>query len=64
MTLLDKPSRRVADVSPDYVGFEIPDEFVIGFGMDIDGRYRELADIVVFDANIERAFLRASQVVE
>lgn len=41
-TLLDKPDRRVVDVSVDYTGFEIPDEFVVGFGLDYDQRYRAL----------------------
>ncbi len=41
-TLLDKPERRVMDVSVDYVGFEIPDEFVVGYGLDYDQRYRDL----------------------
>lgn len=59
VTLLDKPSRRVVDVVPDHIGFDIPDEFVIGFGMDIDGRYRELEDIVVYDAEIEKVWQRA-----
>lgn len=58
-TLLSKPSRRVTDVAIDHVGFEIPDEFVLGFGMDLDGRYRELPDIVVYEADVERAFLTA-----
>ena len=40
ITLLDKPSRRVVDIKADYVGFEIENEFVIGFGMDFDQRYR------------------------
>lgn len=48
-TLLSKPSRRVVDVSLEYVGFEIPDEFVIGFGMDYAGRYRELEEVVVYE---------------
>ena len=55
-TLLSKPSRRVVDLDLDYVGFEIPDEFVLGFGMDLDGRYRELPDVVVYEAEVERAF--------
>jgi hypoxanthine phosphoribosyltransferase len=59
-TLLSKPSRRVIDVELDFVGFQIPDEFVLGFGMDLDGRYRELADVVVYDAAVERAFLQAA----
>lgn len=58
-TLLSKPSRRVERVDLDHVGFEIPDEFVLGFGMDLDGRYRELGDVVVYDAEVERAFVRA-----
>ena len=41
-TLLDKPDRRVCDVKVDYVGFEIPDEFVVGFGLDLDQKYRNL----------------------
>ncbi len=49
-TLLTKPSRRVVEVELEYVGFEIPDEFVIGFGMDYDGRYRELDEVVVYEA--------------
>lgn len=39
-TLLDKPSRRVVDMKADYVGFEVENEFVVGFGMDFDQRYR------------------------
>lgn len=41
-TLLDKPDRRVVDVAVDYVGFVIPDEFVVGYGLDYDQRYRNL----------------------
>ena len=41
-TLLDKPDRRVADVNVDYVGFAIPDEFVVGYGLDYAQRYRNL----------------------
>ena len=54
IALLSKPSRRVVDVQVEHIGFEIPDEFVIGFGMDLDERYRELPDIVVYDAEVER----------
>ncbi len=41
-TLLDKPSRREVDFSADYVGREIPDEFVVGYGLDYDEKYRML----------------------
>ena len=42
VSLLDKPSRRIVDIQADYVGFEIPNEFVIGFGLDFNQRYRNL----------------------
>lgn len=50
-TLLDKPERRVVDVNVDYTGFQIPDEFVVGYGLDYDQRYRNLPyiGIVEFD---------------
>ena len=50
-TLLDKPDRRVVDVKVDYTGFTIPDEFVVGYGLDYDQRYRNLPyiGIVEFD---------------
>ena len=46
-TLLDKPERRVKDVKVDYTGFEIPDEFVVGYGLDYAQRYRPLPYIGV-----------------
>jgi len=46
-TLLDKVERRLVDWKPDFVGFTIPNEFVIGFGLDYDEKYRNLKDIVV-----------------
>lgn len=48
-TLLDKPERRVVDVHVDYTGFEIPDEFVVGYGLDYDQRYRNLPYIGVVE---------------
>ncbi len=42
VTLLDKPDRRVAPVKPDYVGCDVPDEFVVGYGLDYDQKYRNL----------------------
>lgn len=51
-TLLDKPSRREADITPDYVGFTIPDEFVVGYGLDYNEHYRNLPDIGVLKPSI------------
>ena len=48
-TLLDKPSRRVVDVNVDYTGFQIPDEFVVGYGLDYDQKYRNLPYIGVVE---------------
>ena len=50
-TLLDKPSRRVTDVDVAYTGFKIPDEFVVGYGLDYDQMYRNLPyiGVVKFD---------------
>jgi hypoxanthine phosphoribosyltransferase len=45
VALLDKPDRRKADIKLDYQGFEIPDEFVVGYGLDYDGYYRNLKNI-------------------
>ena len=39
-TILDKPSRRKADIQPDYEGFQVPDEFVVGYGLDYAEHYR------------------------
>jgi hypoxanthine phosphoribosyltransferase len=46
-TLLSKPSRREVDVPLDYVGFEIPNEFVLGYGLDLDEKYRNLPYVAV-----------------
>lgn len=48
-TLLDKPERRVKPVAVDYVGFNIPDEFVVGFGLDYAQKYRNLPFIGVVE---------------
>lgn len=47
--LLDKPSRRIKNIRADYVGFTIPNEFVVGYGLDYDERYRNLKDICVIE---------------
>jgi hypoxanthine phosphoribosyltransferase len=43
--LLDKPSRRISPINPDYCAFEIPDEFVVGYGLDYNNLYRNLPEI-------------------
>jgi hypoxanthine phosphoribosyltransferase len=45
--LLDKPERRIQQVKADYVGFRIPNEFVVGYGLDYAERYRNLKDVCV-----------------
>jgi len=45
--LLDKPSRRIKEVKGDYVGFTIPNEFVVGYGLDYSERYRNLKDVCI-----------------
>ncbi len=47
--LLDKPGRRAVDIRADFVGIEIPDLFVVGYGMDHDGRWRNLQNIFALD---------------
>ncbi|HEY4683981.1 MAG TPA: hypoxanthine phosphoribosyltransferase [Candidatus Acidoferrales bacterium] len=48
--LLDKPSRRIKEVKADYIGFEIPNAFVVGYGLDFGEKYRNLKDICVLDS--------------
>jgi hypoxanthine phosphoribosyltransferase len=52
VALLNKPSRRQIEVPVAYIGFEIPDEFVVGYGLDYDQRYRNLPDICVLKIKI------------
>ena len=51
-TLLNKPSRREAEVPVDYIGFDIPDEFVVGYGLDFDELYRNLPYIAVLKTGV------------
>lgn len=51
-TLLDKPERRKADVAADYKGFEVPDEFVVGYGLDYAEKYRNLPYIGVLKPSV------------
>lgn len=51
-TLLDKPERRVAPLTPNYSGFVIPDKFVVGYGLDYDERYRNLPYIGVLKPEV------------
>ena len=51
-TLLDKPDRRVVDFVPDYLGKTIPDEFVVGFGLDYQEKYRNLPFIAVLKPEV------------
>ena len=52
VTLLDKPSRRKADISADYCGFSVPDEFVVGYGLDFAESYRNLPYIGILKPEI------------
>ena len=51
-TILDKPSRRKANIRPDYEGFQVPDEFVVGYGLDYDEKYRNLPYVGVLKPEI------------
>ena len=51
-TLVDRPARRVVPVVLDHVGIEIPDQFVIGYGLDFEGRYRNLRVLAAADAEV------------
>ena len=51
-TILDKPSRRKVDLQADYVGYEVPDEFVVGYGLDYDEQYRNLPYVGVLKPEV------------
>ena len=51
-TLLDKPDRRKVDLKADYIGFTVPDEFVIGYGLDYDEKYRNLPYIGILKPEV------------
>ena len=48
----EKPSRRKVDIEPDYCGFEVPDEFVVGYGLDYDEKYRNLPYVGVLKPEV------------
>ena len=52
ITLLDKPERRVVDINPDWIGFKIPNEFVVGFGLDYSQKFRNLPFIGVLKRSV------------
>jgi hypoxanthine phosphoribosyltransferase len=52
LSLLTKPSRREVDLPVKYVGFEVPDVFVVGYGLDFSERYRSLRDIVTLKPSV------------
>lgn len=51
-TLLDKPSRRRVPFAPDYVGFTVPDYFVVGYGLDVAGAYRNMPYIAIYESSV------------
>ena len=51
-TLLDKPARRLVEIPVDYIGFEIPDRFVVGYGLDYGEYYRNLRDVGVLKPEV------------
>ncbi len=61
IVLLDKKERRVAQIEADYVGFQIPDEFVVGYGLDYDGYYRNHPEIAVLKSEVTAGADRAPQ---
>ena len=51
-TILSKPTRRQTKIEPDYLGFEVPDEFVVGYGLDYDEKYRNLPYVGVLKSQV------------
>ena len=51
-TLLDKPARRLVEIPVNYTGFTIPDQFVVGYGLDFSGRYRNLRDVGILAPHV------------
>ena len=51
-TIFNKPARRQADIEADYVGFDVPDEFVVGYGLDYAQKYRNLPYLGVLDSSV------------
>ena len=54
VSLLDKPERRVVEIEADYIGFRVPDEFVVGYGLDYNQKYRNLPYIGVLKPEVYR----------
>ena len=52
VTLLDKPEGRVVDIEADYIGFDVPNEFVVGYGLDYIEQYRNLPYVGVLKPNV------------
>lgn len=52
-TFLDKKSKRLTDIKLDYVGYEIPDHYLVGYGLDYDNKYRNLPYISIFKESLE-----------
>ena len=52
-SLLDKPARRLTTVTVEYVGFEVPDQFLVGYGLDYNQQYRQLRDIYSIEGVVD-----------
>ncbi|MEG1870203.1 MAG: hypoxanthine phosphoribosyltransferase, partial [Oscillospiraceae bacterium] len=57
-TLLDKPERRQVDLTADYSCFSVPDEFVVGYGLDFDQKYRNLPYIGILKSEVYEGYLK------